>query len=104
MLTHPTSTLGILSVDRNTFGGLLGVPVMPLCFHRMLLDPLWNVSDHFWWIPGVPRDDFWSPLPSFVDPCCSEVGEVRAPAHPNREIVFALVRACVRAGGRAGDQ
>ena len=34
----------------------------------------------------------------------SEVGGVRAPAHPNREIVFVFVRACVRAGGRAGDQ
>ena len=33
----------------------------------------------------------------------SEVGGVRAPAHPNREIVFVFVfaRACVRAGGRS---
>jgi hypothetical protein len=33
----------------------------------------------------------------------SEVGGVRAPAHPNREIVFVFVRACVQAGGRAED-
>jgi len=30
------------------------------------------------------------------------VGGMRAPARPNREIVFVFVRACVRAGERAG--
>jgi len=33
----------------------------------------------------------------------SEVGGVRAPAHPNREIVFVFVCACVRSGGRANE-
>ena len=87
---------------RQFFGGLRFCRIL---FHIYPIGPVWGLTLGSYSFIAI-FCHIYRPL-TLISPrlgALSEVGGVRAPAHPYREIVFVFVHVCVRAGGRAGVQ